>query len=248
MDSIGYHSKNSALHRLDPRFKLLILLGVGLSVLQAEKWGLALLTGLLLPLIPAVGLRFSVLLKELRLFLLLLLLLVLSRALSAEGALVWQWRGISLSWEGLYQGGLVSWRLLLVVIMGLLWMASTRVAQIRGAVVCLLRPIPFIPEKRVGTMLALLLSFLPLLIRQARELQQAQQARGMDRRKNPLYRLIKLGLPWLRKSLEQADRRVMALEARAYSEDRSLPDFSATRTDQVALLAACGFCLLIVGL
>lgn len=248
MDSIGYHCKNSALHRLDARYKLLILLGAGLSVLQAGKWDLALLTGLLLALIPSVGLRFGVLLKELRLFLLLLLLLVLSRALSADGPLVWQWQGIGLSRQGLYQGGLISWRLLLLVIMGLLLMASTRVGQIRGAVVCLLRPIPWIPEKRVGTMLALLLSFLPLLLRQVREIQQAQQARGMDRRKNPLYRLIKLGLPWLRKSLEQADRRVMALEARAYSEDRSLPCFSATRTDQLTLLAACGFCLLILGL
>ena len=121
---------------------------------------------------------------------------------------------------------IVCWRLLLVVFMGVLLMATTRTADIRAALVWYLKPIPFVNEKMAATMVGLVVRFLPVILFQAGEIADAQRARGIERRKNPLIRLMRFTIPLFRRVFLSADELVAAMQARCYNEHRTLPDLS----------------------
>jgi energy-coupling factor transporter transmembrane protein EcfT len=60
----------------------------------------------------------------------------------------------------------------------------------------------FIPGKRIATMMSLTTRFVPVILNQANETAEAQRARGVENRKNPVYRLIRLGIPLIRRTFE----------------------------------------------
>jgi len=72
----------------------------------------------------------------------------------------------------------------------------------------------------------------------------AQRARAVENRKNPIYRLTKFVIPFIRRTFESADRLALAMEARGYTENRTQPQFSIRIRDWIALAGAAGFCCL----
>jgi energy-coupling factor transporter transmembrane protein EcfT len=136
---------------------------------------------------------------------------------------------------------MVCWRLLLVVFMGILLMATTRTADIRAALVWLLRPVPLVNEKMAATMVGLVVRFLPVILYQAAEISDAQRARGIERRKNPMVRLMRFTLPLFRRVFLSADELAVAMHARCYSEHRTLRQLAFSRLD--GQVAGVGFLL-----
>jgi energy-coupling factor transporter transmembrane protein EcfT len=128
--------------------------------------------------------------------------------------------------------------------LGLLLTATTRVWQVKAAVEFLLSPVPFIPHKRVATMIGLLLRFIPLILSAAAETADAQRARGVENRRNPIFRMVKLAIPLLRKIFLDADRMATAMDARCFTELRSTPALRARSADWGFLAAACGLAAL----
>jgi energy-coupling factor transporter transmembrane protein EcfT len=108
-----------------------------------------------------------------------------------------------------------------------------------------LKPIPFISEKRVATMLSLIMRFLPVILNQARDTADAQKARSVENRKNPIYRMTKLAIPLLRRMFEDADKLIVAMEARGYNETRTDPELSCNPKDWFIFLFVIGFCVLL---
>ena len=84
--------------------------------------------------------------------------------------------------------------------------------------------------------MGLIVRFIPVILNQAKETAEAQRSRCVENRKNTLYRLVRLGIPLIRRTFEQADRLIVAMAARCYSENRTEPALCATRKDWVALL------------
>jgi len=104
--------------------------------------------------------------------------------------------------------------------------------------------IPFIPAKRIATMMSLIIRFMPVLLGQAKETADAQRARGVENRKNPLYRLKKLLIPLMRRTFTTADKLAVAMEARCYSENRTDPGLSCGIKDWISLFSV--ICLIII--
>ena len=138
---------------------------------------------------------------------------------------------------------LICWRLLLVVCMGLLLMATTRTAHIRAALVWFLKPAPVIDEKMAATMLGLVVRLLPQILYQAAEISDAQRARGIDRRKNVLVRPMRFSIALFRRVFLSADELVAAMQARCYNEHRTLPILRFTVRDGLAAGSAALICL-----
>jgi len=88
--------------------------------------------------------------------------------------------------------------------------------------------------------------FIPVILNQAKETAEAQRARGVENRKNPVYRLTKLGIPLIRRTFENADRLIVAMESRCYSENRTDPELMSTPRDWVALLIITTLCFLMI--
>ncbi len=195
---------------MDPRLKLAAIAIIGFLSLNAQWKMLALLTLLVLWWGIRVRLSLFSTLKDMRCFILLLIPIWGIRALSA----------------GMYDATLVCWRIILAAYAGISLMATTRTWEIRAALRWFFKLIPFVPEKRLSTMISLMMRFLPMILRQSNEISDAQKARGIECRKNPIYRMVRFVLPLTRRTFEDADNLIIAMEARCYCEDRTEPELS----------------------
>lgn len=245
---IAFHfrSGDSLPHRMDPRFKLIFLALISLSILNSGPAGLAVLTPLLVLLAAGIRLPARAMIYELRYFAILLFFVFSARCLTVPGDPLFSLGGVSATHQGLVDGAVVCWRLALVVLMGLLLSVSTRPKEIRTAVEHLFHPLPWVPEKRIATMLGLIVRFIPVILTLTRETADAQRARTVEQRKNPVYRLSRLAFPIMRRTVDGADRLATAMEARCFDENRPTPPLSAARADWISLPIVVGLCAISV--
>jgi energy-coupling factor transporter transmembrane protein EcfT len=213
----AYHPGRGGLHGFDGRFKLLTLLMLTMAIAAGRPAGLLITSTLLLGGISACGVPLGALLREARYFGAFLLLIWLVRALGTSGRALITVGPLQLTAEGAGQGGLVCWRMAMVLAAGLIFTRTTRMAEVRAATAWLLRPVPFLDGRQAATMLGLLVRFIPLILTQAQETRRAQQARGIDARHNPITRLTTAALPLLRATFLKADRIAVAMTARGYT-------------------------------
>jgi energy-coupling factor transporter transmembrane protein EcfT len=244
----GFRPAKSLLHHLDVRFKLLFLIFISLASLGAGLLGIFAVTFLFTGVTIYLGISHAALLKTVRYFLLLLVFVFTARVFSVTGDPVWEIAGFSASMEGIYQGALVCLRLWMLVLLGLCFIVTSRPSEVRSAVAWCLKPIPLIPAERIATMLGLLIRFIPVIFDQAAKTGEAQRARGVERRKNPVFRMKSFLLPFMRRLLEDADRLVTAMAARGYTEERTGHAFSARPADWLFSAAVLLLCLLLLAL
>ncbi len=235
LTAFSYQPQKTAIHAIDPRLKLFQVAVLSLASLKADFLGLLLLTAVLAAVMSRLRLSLRAVFSEIRYVFLLLIFVCLARAVSTPGTPLLRYPLMAITREGLHDGLLIAWRLLLIVFLGLVLMASSRPADIRGAISRLLSPLSFIPAKRVATMVGLVVRFLPVILNQARETVEALQARGIGRRKNPIYRIKKFALPVAWRTFVGADRLIDAMQARCYSDERSERDFSFSLSDGYVL-------------
>ena len=248
LTSFSFQPATSVLHKLDVRFKILFLILISFSSLGGGFFGLGLLSALLAVLIVHCRPPLKSGFKELRFFLILLLLILTARMLTTPGAVLIQIKAIVITRQGMLSGLLVCWRLFIIAMSGFLFIFSTPSGQIKAAVEWFLKPFGFIPAKQIATMMGLIVRFIPVILNQAKETAEAQRARCVENRKNPVYRLIRLGIPLIRRTFERADKLAVAMEARCYSENRTDPELSATRTDWITLGVMILICSLAVSI
>ena len=229
----GFVPGRSLLHRMDPRTKQALLMILSAASLWGAFSFLALLSVILACCFDAAQVRWGRLMHDIRYFLVFLILIFALRTLRFEDS----WMP-ALSGASAADAILVCWRLLLVVLMGLLVIVTTRMSHIRAALIWYLRPIPLIDEKMTATMVGLVVRFLPHILLQASEVSDAQRARCIERRKNPLVRLRCFAIALFRRVFWAADELVAAMQARGYHENRTPPDLMFTRYDAVAMLGA----------
>ena len=248
LTAFSFQPGTSLLHKLDVRFKLLFLILISLVSLGGGFTGLGVLTGLVAGLSIHSRLPLKSGFKEFRFFLIFLVLILVARMLTTPGTALIEIKSIAITRPGLISGVLICWRLVIIALVGFLFVFTTPSSEIKAAVQWFLKPAAFIPGKRIATMMGLIARFIPVILNQARETTEAQRARCVEYRRNLLYRIVRLGVPLIRRTFEQADRLIVAMEARCYSENRTDPDLSATRTDWFALLIITIICGWIVSI
>lgn len=214
-----YFPVDSLLHRWDARCKFPGLLMITATLIQTRmEWfmiDLVLFLGLLilsrLPLKP--------ILRDLRSWVIFLFFLFLFQVSFTPGTRLAELPWVPISKEGLRLGGLTFFRLALLLCYAVLFTAVTRPRELQDALVWFLRPLPFLPERRIGLMVSLTLRFFSLILDQAEEVRFAHKARLGDRSRNPLRKAKFLALPILRRSLGRAEDVTLALAARGYRDD-----------------------------
>jgi energy-coupling factor transporter transmembrane protein EcfT len=246
LNVLGFRAGNSVLHQLDVRFKLMFLVVISLSSLKAFVPSLSLLTLVLMAALIHVRLPVKSALKELRFVFLLLLFVFIARSLSVPGSSIFEFKAISVTREGIYEGAIVCWRLVIVIMIGLSFVLTTRSSEIKAAVEWMLKPFPWIPSKRISTMMSLIVRFIPIIFEQAQKTAEAQRARGVENRKNPIYRLKMFGIPLMRRIFERADKLILAMEARCYSENRTDSQLYSGVKDWIAFAGVVCLCLIII--
>jgi len=232
----SYRSGHSRLHRLDVRCKILALLCISIASLNAGVASLTLLSFLGIALVVDCRLALGTFFREIRFFLIFMPIILVARSFSAAGTKIIQIYFVTLSLQGFLEGLMFCWRLFVVLLVGMLFIATTKTSQIKAAVRWFFAPIPFVSGRRLATMLSLVMRFIPVILNQARETAEAQKARCVENRKSPIYRLKKIGTSLLRRTFENADRLIYAMEARCYNENQTIPDLRFRPADWVVLI------------
>jgi energy-coupling factor transporter transmembrane protein EcfT len=218
------------------------------TLLQSKISWLILDSSILLGLLILSRFPLRLFLRDLRTWVILLFILFIFEVLFSEGprlpALPW----LPVGKSGLLLGCLTCWRLGLILSYAMVFTAVTRPQELRDALIWFLKPVPFLPERRIGLMVSLTLRFFSIILDQAEEVRLAQKARQGDRIKNPFRRTKYLILPLLRRSLIRAEDITYALAARGYRDDipLRLPRWELSHV--IPLIMLLGFLIALWGL
>ncbi|MCP4671046.1 MAG: hypothetical protein GY857_07045 [Desulfobacula sp.] len=226
---------------IDPRCKLFIICIISISMLSAPLLLCLLYFIILLIFLKNTGLNIFTALNSIKYFLVLLFFVFAARSLTTEGDIIFSFFHISITKQGLNMGFLIAFKFFLIMLTGLIVSLTTKPSLVKGAVQWFLKPVPFIPEKRVGVMISLALKFMPLILKQANEISNARKARCGDLEKNPVKKIIGLVLPLLKKTFFSADNLVFAMESRCYDDDRTDPEFKPSGKEMI--FSACSLVL-----
>lgn len=247
LTAFAYSPGDTLLHRIDIRFKLAAVASLNVVALQSQMESLPLLSLPIFAGFLSVGLPVRRTFREMRYLLLFMGFLFLLRSFSWSGEGATGLLPLSFSAEGAIDGALVCWRLAIVIFSGLLFVRTSRALEVKAAVVWFLKPIPLIPAGRFAVIISLMVRFLPEILRQSAEIAEAQKARGIENRKNPLFRLAAFSVPLCRRIFQNADDLACAMEARCFDETRTDVTLSSKTSDWFfALFTSLFFALLLL--
>ena len=217
--ALHYVPRDSPLHRWDGRCKFLGLLLVMISLVQGNALSLTLNTILLATAFALSRLPFGRIFRDVWFWVIFLLVIFLFQMFLTPGPNLFPFLPLPASQNRLRVAAFTCWRLAVMFGFGILFTAVTRPREVQETVLWLLRPLPFLPGRRISLMVSLTLRFFSSLLDQLDEIVLANRARLANRRKNPLRRAKFLALPLLRGSLIRAEDVTLALFSRGFRED-----------------------------
>ncbi len=219
-----YLSIDSALHRLDPRTKMLGTLA--LMVLAFLKDSLPSLIFLGVVVIVAgfiARIPNSMLFRNIKPFTWLLGLTLLFHGFFTPGdtLLIIPGLGWDITVQGLHNGLLYILRIAYMILLSAVMLYSTAPLEITDGLESLLSPLKRlkVPTGELAMMISIALRFLPTLIEEADRVRKVQVSRGLNLEGSLVKKikgLIPLILPLLMSSLRKAEELAVAMEARGY--------------------------------
>ncbi len=220
-----YVPVDSAVHRLDPRTKLLttLLVVVVLFVVHTLA-GLVVLTAFLAAVTAAGRISPRYVLRGLRPVFWLLGIAVALQIFFGEagGHPVFHRGPITITRENLMLGVFYGYRLLLLMIATTLMTFTTSPMELTDGLERLLRPFRRIgvPAHELALMMTIALRFIPTLLEETEKIMKAQMARGAEFSQGSLVRraraLVPLLVPLFVGAFRRADALALAMEARCY--------------------------------
>lgn len=253
-----YFPGDSFVHKLDPRTKIIATLVFMVAIFMADT---ALSYGILAGFVIFLGLMAKLSLKQLLksikpLWVIIILTLVI-HIFSGKGTVLWSWKFMTITQEGITMGIKMSLRLILLLLVSSLLTLTTSPLVLTDGIEDLLRPFKKIgvPAHELAMMMTIALRFIPTLLEETDKIMKAQTSRGADfssgnimtRAKNMLPILIPLFISAFRR----ADDLALAMEARCYrgGEGRTrMHELHFAGRDTVAAVVLAGLFLVIAGL
>lgn len=221
---LTYQPDDTLAHRLDPRAKLAVQIGFAATALAHTTpralLALSALTALVL-IAARVPLR-----KTLSAYRFALVILAVGPIVAAAT--------LGPPWIDLDAGlatALASYRVLLILLVSAAYVRTTPVRHSRAAIQ---RTIPGKPGQLLGTGVALIFRFLPVLQADLGTVRDAIAARlGTER--GTVERISTVAVLGLSRTFDRADRLSLALQARCFSWNPTLPALAFSRRDVPAL-------------
>ncbi len=204
-----YQKGNSKLHNTDVLIKLAGMLCFSMLLLPVSLYRLAVLVPVILIAHSLSSIRMRSYIKEGGFFLIMGTVILVFNTLSS-GLLI--------------TGVLRAFRFFLILWMALLFTFTTDPMAVSSGIYRLLKPLHFIPARRLSTILGLSLTMLPIILDQVREIREAMLSRCGMSRWTPLRNLIRLGLPLIDGILVKAEDLSDAMESRLFTEDATPPE------------------------
>ncbi len=220
-----YYPSNSFVHKCDPRTKIVLLITFIVAVFLSKNFyalGGCALVFFLIALASKVP--FKSLLKSVKGVLFLLLFMTVLNLFFHDGeSVLWRWRFIKISKEGVYFTIFLAARLFLLVLSSSLLTLTTTPVSLADGIESLLAPLKVVhfPVHELALIMSIALRFIPILTDETGRIMNAQKARGADFETGGLIKRIKAVLPvlipLLISAFRRADELADAMNARCYS-------------------------------
>ena len=248
---------SSFIHRLDPRTKIVLMLVYIVMVFLVKS--LALFPVPLLYVFLCLwlgGISFSYFGKAIKpIRFLLVFMFLLNLFITPGETVLFNWKFITITKEGLLQAVYISLRLVLLVTGASIMTLTTSPIALTDGLERMLSPLKTFkfPAHELAMMMTIALRFIPTLMEEADKIRKAQMARGADFESgNVIARakaMIPILIPLFVSSFRRADELAMAMESRCYhgGEGRTkLHQLKLSKNDLVAVLVTLAVVALIL--
>lgn len=251
-----YIPRDSFVHNLDSRVKIIAGIALSIIILRVNTLGLLLISVPVLALVRLAHLPPASVLRTLRPVLPFFVCLFLLYIFFTPGKplLHFPIGPLQISYEGLSLGVTQIWKFLLLVAAAALLTMTTTQSELTGGLERLLRPVKItgISSHDIAMLVALALRFMPTLQDEMKNIRDAQSARGADfnpHRLNGKIRALRcLALPLLTNTVRRSDELVDAMEARGYQPGQRsyLYEPTLTRVDYGFITAIIALTILML--
>lgn len=235
MDLFLYMDRDTAVHRLDPRTKILLLL---VSFALALAFSTLPPLGVLLALVLLHG-AWGAVLSNLRRIRLVLAMIALFSLVIWSIVGPGKSAGLAFSWEGVLYGLMVAAKTDLMIIAGMVFLSTTKIEEISQGLVKL--GLPYRGAFAFSTAIRLV----PLIVATSATIAQAQKSRGLDLDAGSFLEKIRKHVPLVIPTLVSVIRSTnvfsMALESRGFGyapRRTNLVELRMGRGDHFALALA----------
>lgn len=250
-----YFPADSALHRMDPRVKILLLIAYIALVFCTFNYfalALAVLTVLTVTLLSRVPLKMY--LKSLKVIIIIVLLTSVLNLFYGTGEPIFQWWIIKVTWAGIHNAVFVSVRIICLILLSSTLTFTTSPTDLTDALERLMKPLALFRVKvhEIAMMMTIALRFVPTLLEETDKIMSAQKARGADMESgNMLHRikaLVPVLIPLFVSSFRRAYELAVAMECRCYQGGAGRTRMKQLRIHKRDVLALVFTGVLITGL
>lgn len=253
-----YYPGNSLIHRIDPRYKLVLTIGLIVSAfiaLNFASMALVAVSVLLIMIFSGIPMKmYFKSFKSIWFFIVLTAVLNIFFIKGSKEPLLSLWK-IEIYSEGLEKAAFIAVRIFLLLIISSVLTYTTTPTSLTDAIESLLKPLTKIGVNIhvFAMMMTIALRFIPTLIEETDKIMNAQKARGASLDEGSLVKKIKavipILIPLLAGSIRRAYELADAMECRCYhgGEGRTrLVVMKSTAKDFISLLLYCVLTGLIV--
>ncbi|GGH21034.1 energy-coupling factor transporter transmembrane component T family protein [Paenibacillus segetis] len=235
-----YVDRDSLLHRLDPRTKIVSLIMMMLSFLTLETFiSYAVASIIILGILLLSQIPFRFFWKGIRPILVILIFTFLYHVIFTKGNVIWSWSFIELTEEGLQNGIRFVWRIMLFVLLASILTLTTKPLSLSQGLEKLLSPLSklHVPIEQFSLMIVIAIRFIPTIIEELERILLAQKARGYDIKTLTLpkriFAYIPILIPLLITIIQRAEQLTFAIDARAYGNGKGRTSYKLLKLQRV---------------
>ena len=220
-----FYPSESIIHKMDPRFKLLLTVIFIVALFLAKTFsGYVLAFAFIAAVIALSHVPVKMLTKNLKpLRFILIFMVILNVFFTKSGTVLVQWWIFTVTDGGLIQAAFLVVRLVLLITFTALLTLTTSPLALTNALESLLKPLSYVkfPVHEMAMMMTIALRFIPTLIEETDKIMKAQAARGTSFDTGTLMQKIKsmipLLIPLFISAFRRADDLALAMTARCYN-------------------------------
>jgi len=200
-----YRYKNTLIHKLDPRTKILLLIFVSIFLFILKSYSsFVLISSFIIFLVIISKIKLTNILRNLRPFLFFFIFIFLMYFLFSRNEL--------------HKGIITIWRFTLLIITASILTFSTTTSQLVDAIEKLFAPLKLfrISPRNIAVMVSATIRFIPLLFSEAGKIRDAQKSRGANLKK--VKHITGFTNALIRKTFDKASNLADAMESRCYRD------------------------------
>ncbi len=211
-----FQKGDSALHKLDTRLKLILLILYSASIYRFNLYAVSSISFIIIIYFFKTIRAKKYFLKEMKWVTFLIIFIFIGTLLSTEGEIIYQSIPF-ITKTGIISGIISAWKFLMVVLIGLLFSYTTLPENLHTAVYQIFKPIPMVNESSIASKLSLTIMFIPILMDMMNEIIEARRSRYIEGSRNPVRNIMSLMIPIISGVIIKADETTLALEARLFT-------------------------------